>query len=212
MNEGLKDTIKECGLAALKLGAITIGSFVIQNTMKKSMNDMTDCFKKKNGNKIKKEYLDILIEDDDENIRTEVAKQGHKLDILINDESSKVRAEVAKQGYKLDVLINDPEAEVRAEVAKQGYKLDILVNDQDATVKKAVINSKKYNEKKSVKEKSLKQKVKVAATGAATVVACAAAGCIVNTIQREGQKDVKELGTQAYNKIKNDMENIEEAM
>ena len=57
------------------------------------------------------------------------------LDILVNDEDVDVRCEVAKQGYGLDRLIDDEDCNVRREVARQGYGLDILVNDKDWIVR-----------------------------------------------------------------------------
>ena len=80
--------------------------------------------------------LDILVNDDDWVVRREVAKQGYGLDILINDKDYDVRKEVAKQGYGLDKLVNDNNWAVRTEVARQGYGLDILVNDKDEDVRK----------------------------------------------------------------------------
>ena len=41
------------------------------------------------------------------------------MDILINDEDEDVRCEVAKQGYGLDILINDEDKYVRLEVTRQ---------------------------------------------------------------------------------------------
>ena len=82
--------------------------------------------------------LDKLINDEDWRVRREVAKQGYGLDILVNDEDCDVRLEVAKQGYGLDKLINDEHWFVREEVAKQGYGLDKLVNDEDEDVRKEV--------------------------------------------------------------------------
>ena len=82
--------------------------------------------------------LDKLINDEDWRVRREVAKQGYGLDILVNDEDCDVRLEVAKQGYGLDKLINDEYWYVREEVAKQGYGLDKLVNDEDEDVRKEV--------------------------------------------------------------------------
>lgn len=42
----------------------------------------------------KGEYLDILIRDESELVRMEVARHGFGLDILINDESELVRMEI----------------------------------------------------------------------------------------------------------------------
>ena len=87
----------------------------------------------------RQEYgLDILVNDGHEFVRLEVAKQGYGLDILINDKDWEVRREVAKHGYGLDKLINDEDEDVRKEVAKQGYGLDKLVNDENWKVRKEV--------------------------------------------------------------------------
>ena len=84
--------------------------------------------------------LDKLINDEDFVVRREVAKQGYGLDKLANDKNWKVRREVAKQGYGLDKLIDDKYWKVRREVAKQGYGLDKLVNDEDWRVRLEVVS------------------------------------------------------------------------
>ena len=83
--------------------------------------------------------IDKLVNDEDEDVRYEVAKQGYCLDKLINDEDWRVRREVAKQGYGLDILVNDEDCDVRLEVAKQGYGLDKLINDEHWFVRREVV-------------------------------------------------------------------------
>ena len=83
--------------------------------------------------------IDKLVNDEDEDVRYEVAKQGYCLDKLINDEDWRVRREVAKQGYGLDILVNDEDCDVRLEVARQGYCLDKLVNDEEWNVRREVV-------------------------------------------------------------------------
>lgn len=85
----------------------------------------------------KKGYmLNILVKDEDPDVKVAVAEQGYGLDKLVYDEHPDVRAAVARQGYGLDILINDRESRVRAEVAEQRFKLDILINDKDEYVRK----------------------------------------------------------------------------
>ena len=79
--------------------------------------------------------IEKLVNDEDCDVRLEVAKQVYSLDKLVNDEYWYVREEVAKQGYGLDILINDKDWKVRIEVARQGYCLDILINDEDWNVR-----------------------------------------------------------------------------
>ena len=86
-------------------------------------------------NKYIEDNLNILVNDEDTDVRIQVAKQGYGLDILVNDEYEDVRLEVARHGYGLDKLINDEDEDVRCEVAKQGYGLDILINDEDKYVR-----------------------------------------------------------------------------
>ena len=81
------------------------------------------------------EYLSILINDPDPNVRAAVAEQGYGLDTLITDKYYGVRLAIAKQGHGLEILVNDEHWEVRRAVAKQGYGLDILVNDEDPSVR-----------------------------------------------------------------------------
>ena len=108
----------------------------IEDTIEKLVNDEDEDVRYEVA---KQGYcLDKLINDEDWRVRREVAKQGYGLDRLVNDEDCDVRLEVAKQGYSLDKLVNDKDWEVREEVAKQGYGLDILVNDEDEDVRKEV--------------------------------------------------------------------------
>lgn len=64
----------------------------------------------------KKRLLNIFINDPDDWIRAEVAKQNYGLDTLINDNSMIVRTYVADQGYGLSQLINDKNQYMREEV------------------------------------------------------------------------------------------------
>lgn len=82
--------------------------------------------------------LDKQVDNDDCNIRSEIAKQGYGLDKLVNDEYWIVRKAVASKGYGLDILANDKSSWVREAVAKQGYGLDILINDEDDRVRGVV--------------------------------------------------------------------------
>ena len=97
----------------------------------------------------KGENLNILINDEDYEIRRVIAEQGYGLDKLINDEDWGVRKIVAEQGYGLDKLVNDKHSNVRAAVADHGYGLDKLANDENylvrQTVKEYKINERKRN-------------------------------------------------------------------
>ena len=66
---------------------------------------------------------------------------GH-LDILVNDENEWVRKEVAQQGRDkdLDILVHDPDWGVRVEVAywEREKDLDILAYDENENVREAV--------------------------------------------------------------------------
>ena len=57
------------------------------------------------------------------------------LDVLVNDEDEDVRLEVARQGYGLDKLVNDKGWSVRREVVKHGYGLIRLSFDKDKFIK-----------------------------------------------------------------------------
>ena len=83
-------------------------------------------------------YLDILVNDEDCDVREAVAEQGYGLDILINDEDWRVRETVAKQGYGLDILVHDKDWYVRVAVAEQNYGLNILIYDKNWYVRTAV--------------------------------------------------------------------------
>lgn len=86
------------------------------------------------------EDLDVLVNDEDWTIRTEVARHGRDkdLDVLINDKGKFVRAAVARCGRDkdLDVLVNDSYEGVRAAVARHGREkdLEILINDESEVV------------------------------------------------------------------------------
>ena len=79
--------------------------------------------------------LDVLVNDEDEDVRLEVARQGYGLDKFVNDKDLSVRLEVARQGYGLDKLVNDKASIVRREVARQGYGLIRLSFDKDKFIK-----------------------------------------------------------------------------
>ena len=79
--------------------------------------------------------LDVLVNDEDEDVRLEVARQGYSLDKFVNDKDLSVRLEVARQGYGLDKLVNDKGWSVRREVVKQGYGLIRLSFDKDKFIK-----------------------------------------------------------------------------
>lgn len=63
------------------------------------------------------------------------AKLGFGLDVLVNNDSDIVRSQVARQGYGLDKLINDDYWGVRAEIANQGYGLDKFIHDEEPKVR-----------------------------------------------------------------------------
>ena len=78
------------------------------------------------------------------------------LDILVNDEDPNVRKPVAERGRDkdLDILVNDEDPDVRKAVAERGRDkdLDILVNDEDPDVRKAVAERENFNEHPSAAE------------------------------------------------------------
>jgi hypothetical protein len=84
------------------------------------------------------DYLEKLINDPHPVVRSKVAELGYRLDILVNDPSHIVREVVAEQEYGLEKLVHDPSPYVRAAVAEQEYGLDILKNDEHPYVQKAV--------------------------------------------------------------------------
>lgn len=99
-------------------------------------------------------YMDMLLHDVDSNVRSVIARQGHRLDLYMNDRNVYIRELVAKQGYGLDKLINDNSFQVRRAVADQGYGLDILINDIHSDVRKAVADQG-YGIDKLLKDDSL---------------------------------------------------------
>ena len=51
-----------------------------------------------------------------------VAEQGYGLDVLVHDDDYDVRCAVAEQGYGLDLLINDENSDVRLAAKKMAEK------------------------------------------------------------------------------------------
>ena len=88
--------------------------------------------------------LDVLVNDDNWEVRCAVAKQGRdkELDILVRDLNGFVRKTVAEceRPQDLDILVNDDDWRVRAAVAKCGrpQDLDILANDNQWQVRATV--------------------------------------------------------------------------
>ncbi|WP_288186830.1 HEAT repeat domain-containing protein [uncultured Sneathia sp.] len=91
--------------------------------------------------------------------KMQLAKQGRDkdLDILVNDENGEVRYLVAKQGrdQDLDILVNDEDRYVRYKVARHGRDkdLDILVNDKDCDVLSALMEHKRPKDIERLKER-----------------------------------------------------------
>ena len=78
------------------------------------------------------------------------------LDILVNDEDPDVRKAVAERGRDkdLDILVNDEFCLTRMAVAERGRDkdLNILVNDKNCSVRKAVAERENFNEHPSAAE------------------------------------------------------------
>ena len=78
------------------------------------------------------------------------------LDILVNDEDPDVKKAVAERGRDkdLDILVNDEFCLTRMAVAERGRDkdLDILVNDKNCSVRKAVAERENFNEHPSAAE------------------------------------------------------------
>ena len=78
------------------------------------------------------------------------------LDILVNDEDPDVKKAVAERGRDkdLDILVNDEKWSVRKAVAERGRDkdLDILVNDEKWSVRMAVAERENFNEHPSAAE------------------------------------------------------------
>ena len=75
---------------------------------------------------------------DDVLTREDAAERGWGLDILVNDEDPEIRMAVARNGYGLDKLVSDEDWRVRREVARNGYGLDKLALDENQQVRAAV--------------------------------------------------------------------------
>ena len=105
--------------------------------------------------------LDILINDENYNVRKAVAEHGRDkdLDILVHDNDSRVRGAVADQGRKkdLDILLHDNFWGVRWHVAKNGNleHCQKLLHDECICVEQDAYN--RICEIKN-KERELKQK------------------------------------------------------
>ena len=86
---------------------------------------------------INDQYLDILVHDEDLDVRPSVADYGRDkdLDVLLNDKDWHVRASVAKCGRDkdLNILVNDRNYDVRVAVAEynRNKNLDILANYEE---------------------------------------------------------------------------------
>ena len=91
----------------------------------------------------------------DESLRKEAAASGNRTIAkwLADDENWQVRAEVARQGYALDKLVDDEDWHVREAVAKQDYALDKLANDKDNDVRKAVVIEAAKTDREDLLEK-----------------------------------------------------------
>lgn len=88
-----------------------------------------------------------------------VAKQGYGLDILIDDNNRDVRMTVAHQGYGLNKLINDDYWGVRAEIANQGYGLDKLIHDEEPKVRLLAYDSLRAEEEQQKSNQQGKRRV-----------------------------------------------------
>ncbi len=96
--------------------------------------------------------LDMLVYDNNLEVRKAVAKKGYGLDKLVEDSNMHVRIAVAEQGYGLDKLVEDRNSHVRIAVAEQGYGLDRLVNDENEYVCDAVKKYLKDNKYENIDE------------------------------------------------------------
>ena len=103
--------------------------------------------------------LDVLVNDDCDTVRSQVAHQGYGLDKLINDGSGFVRRCVAEQGYGLDKLINDDYWGVRAEIANQGYGLDKLIHDEEPKVRLLAYDALRAEEEQQKSNQQGKRRV-----------------------------------------------------
>lgn len=104
--------------------------------------------------------LNILVNDEDCEVRQQVAKRFYQPEKLMHDHSLVVKRELVKQHYRLDhfmhdkvylmrnfvadtqyglsKLISDPINQVRKTVAEQHYRLDLLIDDPSDNVRIAV--------------------------------------------------------------------------
>lgn len=84
------------------------------------------------------EYINKMLNDENWQVRAEIAKMGINLENYINDENWVVRKYVAMQGYGIDKLMYDKDANVRAAIARQGHYLSMFIGDKAAIVRRAV--------------------------------------------------------------------------
>ena len=87
------------------------------------------------------------------------AKLGFGLDVLVNDDCDTVRGQVARQGYGLDKLINDDAVIVRDAVAKQGYGLDKLIHDEEPKVRLLAYDALRAEEEQQKSNQQGKRRV-----------------------------------------------------
>ena len=87
------------------------------------------------------------------------AKLGFGLDVLVNDDCNTVRGQVARQGYGLDKLINEDYWGVRAEIANQGYGLDKLIHDEEPKVRLLAYDALRAEEEQQKSNQQGKRRV-----------------------------------------------------
>lgn len=87
------------------------------------------------------------------------AKLGFGLDVLVNDDCDTVRGQVARQGYGLDKLINEDYWGVRAEIANQGYGLDKLIHDEEPKVRLLAYDALRAEEEQQKSNQQGKRRV-----------------------------------------------------
>lgn len=92
--------------------------------------------------------LDILINDNDDDVRRAVAEQGYRLDTLIVDCDSLVRRPAASKANNLMALVDDSDSSVRYKVAEEEHcpedVLIELVNDEDDCVRDAAYRKMRH--------------------------------------------------------------------
>lgn len=83
----------------------------------------------------KKEYLDILMYDNDDFVLKSVASTGYKLEYFAESQNSTLRFIAAKMGYSSEELARDKSYGVRSQMAKNNHYLNILKDDHDEHVR-----------------------------------------------------------------------------